>query len=130
MRKAATVAIYCLLILYGALAASGQVSRISSPGGFVPEFDNAKIVSRNPDGSVTFDDGATIYPDGSITREIGGHVFVKMPGDPQVHDLGPVTPPTSVIMKKDPETGVERYYRVGPDNKAVEIKFPAEAASK
>src|SRR5207249_6295163 len=94
--------------------------------GFVPDFSKAQIVSRNPDGSVTFDNGVTIYPDRSIVREIGGRKFLRTP-DGKVTDI---TPPTSVIMRKDPQTGVERYYRVGPDNKAVEIKFPGEVASK
>lgn len=38
--------------------------------------------------------------------------------------------PTTIITRKDPETGVERFYRVGPDNRPVEIKFSDESKGK
>src|SRR5882724_8618836 len=117
MRKAALTTC-CILILYGAGIGFSQVSEIGFSGGFVPDFSNAQVVSRNTDGSVTFDNGATLYPDGSIVREIGGRKFLRTM-DGKVTDI---TPATSVIMRKDPVTGIEHYYRVGPDNKAVEIK--------
>ena len=113
MRKAAAVATFCLLVLWSALVASCQ---IVDP--------NATVVSRNADGSVTFSDGATIYPDMSVVYQRGGRTFLRTKGG-KVTDI---TSPTSVITKKDPVTGVEHYYRVGPDNKAVEIKFPDAVA--
>jgi len=62
----------------------------------------------------------------SVVYQRGGRTFLRIPGG-KVTDI---TPPTSVIMRKDPDTGVEHYYRVGPDNKAVEIKFPGDATSR
>jgi S1-C subfamily serine protease len=117
MRRAAAIAISCLLILRSAWLAFGQV----------PDLRDATVVSRNADGSVTFSDGVTMYPDKSIVYQRGGRTFLRTYPDGKVTDI---TSPTSLIMRKDLETGVERYYRIGPDNKAVEIKFPGEAAAK
>src|SRR2546426_11098493 len=36
---------------------------------------------------------------------------------------------SNLLQRRDPVTGTERYYRVGPDNKAVEIEFPGNTAS-
>jgi S1-C subfamily serine protease len=115
MRKVVVVPTWSLLVLCAALMASGQ---IVDP--------NATVVSRNADGSVTFSDGATIYPDMSVVYQRGGRTFLRTKGG-KVTDI---TSPTSVITKKDPVTGVEHYYRVGPDNKAVEIKFPDAVVRK
>jgi S1-C subfamily serine protease len=119
MRRAARVATYSLFILCSAWVASGQA----------PVYDpnTTTVVSRNSDGSVTFSDGVTMYPDKTIVYQRGGRTFLRTYPDGKVTDI---TPPTSVIMRKDPATGVDRYYRVGPDNKAVEIKFPGDVASK
>src|SRR6266436_4587175 len=129
MRQGAAVATSCLLVLWSALVASSQISkfdptRITPIGSLVPDMSNAQIVSRNPDGSVTFDNGVTIYPDMSVVVQRGGRTLLRT-SDGNITDI---TSPTSVITKKDPVTGVEHYYQVGPDNKAVEIKFPDAVA--
>jgi len=116
MRKS-SVATWSLLVLCSAWLASGQV----------PDLRDATVVSRNADDSVTFSNGVTMYPDKSVVYQRAGRTFLRTYPDGKVTDI---TPPTSVIMRKDPQTGMERYYRVGPDNKAVEIKFPGEVASK
>jgi hypothetical protein len=40
---------------------------------------DAKITSRNPDGSVTWSDGITIYRDGTMYRDIGDERFIRHP---------------------------------------------------
>lgn len=145
MAKASAAAAYCLLTLCGAVPCRAQPQTSNEKqllegsralygiGGALdidigipkPQPDD-KIISKNTDGSVTWSNGITIYPDGSIVVQRAGRTFLRT-RDGKVTD---VTPPTSVIMKKDSATGIERYYRIGPDNKAVEIKFPGGAAAK
>jgi S1-C subfamily serine protease len=68
----------------------------------------------------------TGYRNGTIIYSYDGVKYISRVGEkPQRL----ATPPTSLIMRRDPVTGAERYYRVGPDNKAVEIEFPGDAAS-
>lgn len=93
----------------------------------VPKLSkDATIIRRNKDGSVTFSDGMTLWKDGSYVFDRGaaGKLFKPWGGKPIW------LPPDPVVMKRDPVTGTERYYRIGRDNQAVEIEFPRDAASK
>jgi S1-C subfamily serine protease len=91
----------------------------------MPDMSQAKVIEKTKDGSLKFDNGVTIGPDLSVTLERAGHIWFRPYGG-QWQDLGPAP----VVVKRDPVTGAESYYRVGPDNKAVEIRFPGEVASK
>jgi S1-C subfamily serine protease len=88
--------------------------------------DKDTIVSRNQDGSVTWSNGTKLYRNGTAIKDFGGRTFMRT-ANGKIIDI---TAPSTVITKRDPNTGIELYYRVGPDNKAVEIKFPGEAAAK
>jgi S1-C subfamily serine protease len=116
----AVIATLCLVIWYTAPVASGQTPKLT--GGLVPDFSKLTVVERTP-YSVTYNDGTILYSDGSLVRTIGGRKFLRT-YEGQIIDI---TLPASVIMRKDPATSVERFYRVGPDNKPVEIKLPEVA---
>jgi len=141
--KVSAVATCCLLVLCSPGVAFGQ-SRFSAPREetadrdtiAVPDTNEAlfsaikdlKVQKRNPDGSVTLSDGKTVvYPDKSVVFERGGQRYIRT-ADGKITKIA--TPPAPVIMRKDPVTGAERYYRVGPGNTAAEIKFPGDAGSK
>jgi S1-C subfamily serine protease len=89
---------------------------------------DATIVGKNPDGTTRWSDGWNTDGLARIAYKDleGGIRLIRYPDG----HIERVQLATTVITRRDPETGVERYYRIGPDNKAVEINFPGEVAPK
>jgi S1-C subfamily serine protease len=137
MRKAVVVASF-LLVLWSADSAfsQNQGDEIGPAESGVPlpqlPVKGPHSVKERPDGGRDLIDSKTGkviftgYRDGTIIWTYDGVKYIKRRGE-KPRRLA--TPPTALIMRRDPVTGSERYYRVGPDNKAVEIEFPGDAAS-
>jgi S1-C subfamily serine protease len=122
MKKAARIAAYCLLVL-----CSNVLSRGQGVSSLIPDRQPGDhIVSRTNDGGIIWSNGVTKWKDGTMVVDRAGERIVIHPNGH--YEILQKT--ETVVRRKDPETGVDRYYRVGPDNKAVEIKFPGDVTSK